>query len=112
MAHRITLRSLTILSATLPYLLLSAVAAGRQHPVARDGPAMRVPQAEALYETSRLLSQRAHYRDSMQSLSAAVKLWQEAGQDQRAVEALSQVASHHMEGDRWQYALQCYKRLS
>jgi CHAT domain-containing protein len=57
------------------------------------------------------MASRAQFGLARIKLFEAVELWQKASLGGRATEALLEAAEQHKEASRWQYALECYRRV-
>ncbi len=98
-----------LLSSALIVASTIYLASGQQP--SRPSSADRAENAESLYKESLFSSETGRHRAATMKLFEAVSLWHESRQNDRAIEALLRMGQSHEEAERWQYALQCYKRL-
>ncbi|MEW6208081.1 MAG: CHAT domain-containing tetratricopeptide repeat protein [Acidobacteriota bacterium] len=92
-------------------LIVSTTGLAITQETARSASNAQAADAEALYRQAVSLSEMSHHRLAQMKLFEAVNLWQQSRQIDRVVNALLRMGESHREAERWQYALECYKRL-
>ncbi len=85
-----------------------ALAVVAQSQSAQIGEAER---AEALYRQSLDLSKNANHTRAHAKLLEAVNLWKKAHNIARATQELLQSGDRHKSEERWQYAIECFRRV-
>lgn len=98
-----------ILSSAL--IVASPICMAITQETARPASTDRAADAESLYRESMSSFETGRHRAATMKLFEAVGLWQQSRRNDRAIEALLRMGESHREAERWQYALQCYKRL-
>ncbi len=98
-----------LLSSALIVASTIYLASGQQP--ARPAPTDRAADAESLYTESLSSFETGRHRAALMKLFEAVSLWEQSRRNDRAIEALLRAGESYREAERWQHALQCYKRL-
>jgi CHAT domain-containing protein len=101
--------------ALLTLVLLASIAAASL-PATRGQAVLRAASgsrqdAEALYSRAVQLAQTGHYGPAVEGLFAAVQIWLQAGQQDRAIVGLSEMGDFYSKRGYWQEAIRCYSPL-
>jgi len=100
---------LTLLS--IAPLLVPFLPAVRGQEAARPSSPDAAQDAESLFKRAVEAAQQGRYRPSMLHLSAAAQLWHQAGQNERAIAAFSEVGDLFYRCGHWQGAICCYTQV-
>jgi CHAT domain-containing protein len=110
LVHKLFRLSLLTLLSIAPLLVLFLPAV-RGQVAARPSSPDAAQDAESLFKRAVEAAQQGRYRPSMLQLSAAVQLWHQAGQNERAIAAFSEVGDLFYGRAHWQGAIACYTQL-
>ncbi|HEY7545046.1 MAG TPA: tetratricopeptide repeat protein, partial [Blastocatellia bacterium] len=105
------MRSLFLILLSIALIDTSSICGAMAQEIPERAVTDRAADAESLYQESIFLSESGRCRQANIKLFQAVNLWQQSRRNDRIIEALLRLGEYYNETERWQYALECYKRL-